>query len=619
MALILLSGVVSSCKKEKNKSSDIPLPDNYEENTPLPTSDQLDVVFSGKAAVLGSNTSGYNGPVVNRMKNSFAAISADAKAFVFTTGYAMDFTDDEIKDMLLAYDSKASFVFISPTFPNMTAFRDQVSAAADDLVESGADFDETSAQEFCSMMEKTKSIIDGGVYNRVEAVAFHSSSVYVVRNLEDMADISDVSASGYFSDGKTTTEKNCVSADYVTTEYDYGRSTDLLVEWMSNDDDSGLNDEASAAIDKYMTGHRTVIQHKVGPSRALDRTLNYELVYTVYSAYDFDNDVDYYFIRLEPNFHCTALGCRNGKDTWVSAKKVVVFDDGSTSGEFWSSHTDLWYGPYMSLFDYTAKIVDASMRPVSGVTLLNATPHTDVSGSQGYSTGFSVSLSGNFGFNTAGPMGGVAGGVSFSESHSHSENSLRVGHSEVDNVPGWKIQGVVPQCHLAFLHYDHDEVATFQKNDWQTEFTWTVTVPNPKKGSDYYISASECTEITELNYDIYDYELRVHPTQSSTVLLKEPNRSREKYVMYCSDNALQSLVKDQFPNTWQNEFTYYALNDDYSLQGARLMFDKVKTAVRGYASVLKSKGYDGTYTFTLSKIDGTKLSNFTLSNGEVTD
>ena len=615
LALVMAGGVLASCNKE-NSDPEIQLPEDYEENTELPTTDQLDRIYSGKAVVLGGSTSGFNAPVVNRMKNAFAAISADAKAFVFTTGYEMEFTDDELKAMLLAYDNDASFVCISPVFPDMTAFSSQVSAVSTALIESGSDFDIATGQEFCSMLEQAKAISEGKVYDATEAVAFRASSVYAVRDLEDMAEESGSNASGYYSDDETTAEQDCVTVDYEPTDYDYGKSADLLVEWMESDEDFGQNDGATAAIDKYMSGHRTVVQHKVGPSRALNRTLTYEMVYTVYSAYDFDNDVDYYFIRLEPNFHCSALGCKNGNNEWVSANKVVVFDDGKTSGNFWSSRTDLWYGPYLSKFDYTAKIVDENMQPVS-VTLLDATPHTDVSGSVGYSTGFSKSLSGNLGFNSNGLTGGISGGLSFSESHSHSESSLKVYHSDKDCTPNWRIEGIVPQCHMGWMSYYHDEVATFQKSDWQTEFTWVVSVADPQPGQPYYVLASDLAEITELNYNIYDYELRVHPTQSAKILLDEPNRSNEKYIMYCSDETVQNLIKDQFSQTWQNEFTYYALNKEQSDLGAKSMFEKAKAAVKGYASVLKGKGYTGTYTFTLSKIDGTQMSSFTLENGEV--
>ena len=610
----LASGILDSCQKDKD--NEIPLPEEYEENTQLPSSDQLTKTFSGKTVVLGSDLSGFNASVVNRMNNVSDAVSSNVKAVVFTTSSTFNFDEDETCALLKAYAQGASFIFINPVFPDLAAYKTKLNSAVETILAENLDFDMIAAEKFYDKLCEMKELYSDKPYGSMEAVAFRYNSTYVVPSLEDQADLSDVSASGYYNNDEKSEEKTCAAEGYEPTAYDYGQAADKLVEWMQDEDDPGFNSSETESIEKYMSGARTVIQHQVGPSRALGRTLSYEMVYTVYSAYDFDKNTDYYFIRLEPKFYCSALGCKNGDDEWVSANKKVVFDDGSTSGEFWSSRTDLWYGPYMSKFDYTAKIVDGNGNEISGVTLLQATPHTDVSGTSGYSTGISYSLSGNLGFNSNGPTGGIASGLSFSESHSHSENSLRVYHSEKNNNPNWRIEGIVPKCHIGW-HYYHDEVATFQKSDWQTEFTWIVSVPNPQPGKAYYVSATDYTEITELNYNYHDLELRVHPTQSAKVQLKEPNRSNEKYIMYCSDEKVQNVIKDQFGDTWQNEFTYYALNKEQSDLGAKSMFEKAKIAVRGYGSVMKTKGYTGTYTFTLSKVDGTQMASFTLENGEV--
>ena len=623
LALSLASGVFSSCKKDNQTTGESEAV--IEQNEALPTADQLSVKSSAKAVVLGSDRSEFNASIINRFSNKVDAICSDASAFVFTSGYAMNFTQNDVTAMLEAYVDGASFIFLDPSFGDMAQLKTMISSAISSLLASDADFDTDAASHFYEMMDRVREMSALKHYNNAESIAFRGTDIYVVCSLEDMADNSSSNTFGFHSAGDDAGEDKCADNAYEPSEYDHGRSADLLVGWMqSGESDSSksllastLGSEESAAIDKYMTGYRVTVQHSVGPSRALGRTLLYEMVYTVYSAYDFDKNTDYYFVRLEPNFHCSALGCRNGDRNWVSANKVVVFDDGSTSGEFWSSKTDLWYGPYMSKFDYTPVLSHENGNPVSGATLLAASPKTDVSGTSGYSTGFSYSLSGNVGFNGEGVSGGITGGVSFSESHSHSENSLKVYHSENGSVPNWRIEGIVPQCHIGFFSYYHDEVATFQKNDWQTEFTWIVSVPNPHTDKPYYVIASDITEITELNYNIYDLELRVHPTSAAMIRLCEPNRSKENFTMICSDASLQDRVEKQLKQTWQNEFTYYALNTDAAIDGAKTMFEKVKVAVKGYAGTLKKYGFTDSYTFKLSRNDGTVLSTFTLDNGEV--
>ncbi len=609
-----------SCKKNETPDEKI----YVEENQPQPTADLLEVTSGAKAVVLGADRSQYNASVVNRLKNTTGTICADAKIVVFTTGYAMNFSQGEVQALLEAYLGGAAFTFLNPVFPDMEDFKAKASAAIDCLVSGGGDLDVNAAQEFCRKMEEVKDLYDNNRLGATEAIAFRGNEMYVVCGLEEMADISDYNTSGFFSSGNgTLQEKDCTETDYVPTDYDHGKSADLLLDWMQEEGGDLLSgsgaalSDANQSIDKYITGQRISLQRTVGPSRALDRTLAYELVYTIYSAYDFDNGVDYYFIRLEPNFHCDGLGCRNGDRNWVNAHKVVRFDDGTTSGDSSSERTDMWYGPYMTKFDYEAEVLDEHGRAADGLTLLATSPHTDVSGTSGYTTGITGSLSGNLGFSSNGPSGGATAGIAFSESHSHSENSLKVYHKMENGIPNWRVEGIYPQCHIGFLSYYHDEVATFQKRDWQTEFTWTVSIPNPGKNHMFFLWAKDITEISELNYHIYDYELRVHPLQGSFFRLREPNHSNASYIMFCSDDNLQGVVKEQFSQIWQNQFTYYARNDQESAEGAKDMFDKVKVAVKGYAQTLKSKGFDGTYTFYLSRTGGGNLASFTLENGQI--
>lgn len=590
MAVCGVTLMASSCKKEKVDvlSNDL---DAAEVNQPVPADDQLDVTYTGKACVFGASRTGFNASVVNRMKNAVTEPEADVKAFVFTSGYLMNLTEDQAEILVSAYLDNASFVLVNPSFPADGSLGESLDKAIGNLIRKGADV--TGADELGELFTTAEQILDANS-DPVEAVAFRGHSTYVVRDLEQMAD------------------ESAETDGYEPTAYDYGKAADLLMKWIASGDDL-LGSDAGETIEKYMTGYRSTVQRSVGPSRALGRTLPYELVYTVYSAYDFDKDVDYYFVSLKPNFHCDQLRCQSGDETWVRANKVVVFDNGLTSGDSGSWYEDLWYGPYMSKFDYTCKVSSEDGSTFYDVTLLDATPKTDVSGTVGYSTGIAWSLSGNLGFNMSGPMGGLAGGVSFSETHSHTENALRVYHKEENNVPNWRIEGIVPQYHTGWFHSYHDEVATFQKADWQTEFTWIFSIEHPQKDKPYYLYATDLTEISELNYNRYDLELRVHPTRTSIIKLEEPNRGVDTFIMSCSNGALQDEIARQFSQTWKNEFTYYAKDASSVDEGALEMFEKVKVAVNGYIPQLAAKGYSGTYTFYLNRSTGPALGNFTVT------
>lgn len=167
----------------------------------------------------------------------------------------------------------------------------------------------------------------------------------------------------------------------------------------------------------------------------------------------------------------------------------------------------------------------------------------------------------------------------------------------------------------------HDLVGTFQRTDWQTEFTWIVSIKNPsaQTSEPFLIKATDRTEITDLNSNLYDYELRVHPTQTNYIKLPVPNRFRNNFIVTCSDNNLQNVLKDQFSETWLNEFTYYGKSNDEVEKGAVYTFNTIKTAVKGYLSEIVSKGYTGTYTFRLKTVDGRELSTFQIDNGEIVE
>ena len=632
MGLMLSAVALTSCH-DSDKDGDYGIDLNVDEIdfVPQPIADQFTTKYGKKAVVLGTDNTEFNASVVGRMTSVSDIISDDAQAFVFTKGYDMDFTVDEMAKMMKAYMNDACFIFVEPNLENLAKIEETAQKAAKQLVQEGVDV--RQSYDFMERLDALKKLNIQDLYDDTEVLAFRKHDTYVIRDLEDMANVSGANTTCLLgsSDGKTG-EKQCEQNDYEPTDYDRGESSDMLVDWMNEDYDgeaeciskfTKATSSAESTIESYMQGDRYVIQEQVGPSRALDKILTYELVYIVYSAYNFDTDTDYYFIRLRPNFNCSDLGCPTGAKSWIKVDKVVRFDDGSTSGEFFSSRENLWYGTYMSAFNFTGDIVCSDWSAAQNVTLLDASPKTDVSGSNGYSTGFSFSVSGNLGFNMSGPTGGASGGVSFSESTSHSIPDLQVRHSESGSTTKWMISGIVPQVHNNFWtgSRTHDLVGTFQRTDWQTEFTWIVSIKNPRSQTSepFYLKATDLTEITDLNCNRFDYELKVHPTQTHYVKLPIPNRFRQSFIISCSDNGLQNVLKDQFSQTWRNEFTFYGKTDEEVEKGATNIFNTVKTAVNGYLDELVSKGYIGTYTFRLKTVDGKELSKFTLDNGKIVE
>lgn len=605
--------------------------DKVLELDPYPTSDQYEIKYKGKTVALGTGKEYFNACVLGRLTSSSDVFSDDAKAYVFTKDYNMDFTVDQMATMIKAFLNDATFILLEPKFNDLTKIETTAYEATKKLIEEGVDV--KGVGNFLERIKELKTLELKNVYNATEIIAFRKYDTYVINDLKELTTLSGLNTTGLLEneDGQTT-EKKCAQDDYEPTDYDRGVSTDIFIDWLAENSESAAkgirpnsraNSSEASTIDKYMQGERFVIQQQVGPSRAMGKTLNYEMVYIIYSAYNFDNDTDYYFIRLRPNFKCSAFNCPTDAGTWIHANKVVTFDDGHTSGSFWSKYDDRWYGTYMSAFDFTGDIIRADKSAAQNVTLLDATPKTDVSGSTGYTTGLSYSISGDLGFNAQGPTGGVHGGMTFSESTTQTLPDLKVRHSENGPSTFWGVTGVVPTTHHNIWtgKTTHDLVGTFQRTDWQTEFTWIVSIKNPsaQTSEPFLIKATDRTEITDLNSNGYDYELRVHPTQTNYIKLPIPNRFRNNFIVTCSDNNLQNVLKDQFSKTWLNEFTYYGKSNDEVDKGAVFTFNNIKTAVKGYLEEIVSKGYTGTYTFRLKTTDGKELATFKIENGKMVE
>ena len=628
MGMMLSAMGITSCgpNDDINNSSEY-IYDNVLELDPNPTSDQYGMKYDGKTVVLGTGNTYFNSSVLGRLTSTSDAFSGDAKVYVFTKDYNMDFTVDQMAAMIKAYLNNANFILIEPTFSDLTKLETTATEATKKLVAEGVDV--TGVGGFFGKIDELKKLDLQNVYKETEVIAFRQNDIYVIPDLKELATLSSSNATGLFgNENGTTEEKKCVQDDYEPTDYDRGVATDNLVNWLVKGKDfpsidTGENSGEASTIDKYMQGERFVIQQQVGPSRAMGKTLNYEMVYIIYSAYNFDTDTDYYFIRLRPNFKCSAFNCPTDAGTWIHANKIVTFDDGHTSGSFWSKYDDRWYGTYMSAFDFTGDIVRADKSAAQNVTLLDASPKTDVSGSTGYTTGLSYSISGDLGFNMNGPTGGVHGGMTFSESTTQTLPDLKVRHSENGPSTFWGITGVVPTTHHNAWtgKATHDLVGTFQRTDWQTEFTWIVSIKNPsaQTSEPFLIKATDRTEITDLNSNGYDYELRVHPTQTNYIKLPIPNRFRNNFIVTCSDNNLQNVLKDQFSKTWLNEFTYYGKSNDEVDKGAVFTFNTIKTAVKGYLNEIVAKGFTGTYTFRLKTVDGKELATFKIDNGKLVE
>lgn len=607
LALVGTGALLSSCHDDDRFTAGITCDDTEAvENVQRPTNDQLGTKYSKTAIVFGGDRTDFNASVVNRMDNQTNEVNAGVQAFVFTKGCNVSLSESEALSMVRAFRNDANFVFVHPESFSAEAVATSLEEAAATLEEQ--DFDTEGIDQFIGRIRNLRTRTDA------EAVALRREAVYVIPKLEAQADSTARNTTAYATDGDgNVLQLECPFVDYQPTAYDYGQAADKLVDWMKNEKTDDGSNTGSGNINDLIASDPVTFNFVLGPSRALDKTMHYSMTYQIYPIHDFDHNRDYYFVRLGTNLHASELDCiKDQPSVWVRANKVVTFDDGATSGKIFSARSNLWYGPYVSKMDIAAMVEQTDRQ--EKISVEQAMPQTDVSGTSGITSGFSYSLTGNLGLNAQGPKkegdswttsgdGGLVGSVVISESKTHSESDLMVYHSDYGgNYTAWNFYGITPVFVNKFWtgKHEHTEVANWQVNDWQNELTWVFIVDNPKEEHEYKLKVEQIVEMKELNHSGYNLELAVRSKQTSTVTMPMPNRFCDNFTMSCSDNTLQEILNARLSN-WKSELVYYGHTRDEVLQGAKNFFkNDVKKAIIGL-ELSEFKG-SGTYTFRLRKL-----------------
>lgn len=638
--LLFVAGlnVATSCSDSDTPQKPLPVTDISTPYTPLPTDDNVTETYSDKTVVLGDVADDNFGVCLNkRLANVATNVVADAKTFVFGKNSAEKLSVDDVEALIKAYTNNANFVIINPQTRNDQQLFANINQAIERLEEQGVNTDE--AYSFITQLKGLQIDNLPSINNRTESVAFRKKAVYVVRNLDEMADSADASVQlSQITDDGTLTTIAYPSIATEPTERELGISAEMLVRWLksNNSDESELKAYKPAAtrgsvqetLEDLMNAQKVTIQYTVGPTNIFGRTMFTETHCFIYAVHKFDTNEDYYFVRLNPHFHASNLGCNHDTETdWKTIDRDVV----SVKGTMLKKGEALYYGPYLK-----QTIISASLQSEGNddeISLYDARPTTGLEGSHSYTSGWNASVSGNLGFNMAGPIGGIAGTIGTSESYTHAENDLKIKQTDYKDMFGyttqWTLAGIDPEFKCSFWmgRPQHEKIANFQVSDWSSDLTWIYVVKNPKVGHSYKMVIANTPQIAEMYCDYHNYllfakarygEFRIMPSIINQILLNQPNRVKDDYVMLCSNEALLNNVRKQIGDDWKNDFTYYAPTESEVDEGAVRMFNRVKTVIAGLSDVLYQQGYTDTYYFNLRKKgSATNIASFTIKDGKV--
>ena len=655
MALLGLCSILSSCHdNETNGNSSYEI--TASEIEELPTTDQLDVTFDGKAMVFGSDRTDFNGCLVNRMNNLTNETSSDAKAFIFTKGYSAGLTVQEAKTMLEAYENNATFVLVDPVKTDRSALVDTLQVAITEAADEGKST--TFSQRMLQMFSQYASS-DQKIDGKAEAVAINRNGIYVVRNLEETANNqSKNSTLKQQTESGDTITLALAKQEYEPNGYDHGKSADMLVTWMTRCANAGksLFSTGATTADGQLTAQMVTLQQFVGPTRALDRKILVEHNFEIYSLHSSKTDEDYYLVHLNSAFYNSQLGCteqdKSGHDhtsyNWTKTNKVVTLEDGtvldpSAFDLFDHGESACWYGPYFRGANCTLTIETDSDAEKENVKFQDALPTDALNSGATLTSGLNCIMT-DIDF----PDNSFWGGkndetVTFNQSFSHQYDGLNCiteGHSGSEKT--WNIVGQLArrifiyrlkgsQKEVVITDIAHSIADYFQHNDFNEDFSIIFVVKNPKDNQSFNLHFTNSVFLDEL----YAATLYANPgiqidavtwlSEENTIPLTMPTRA-VKHVIKCSDptflstyeKAIKDYLKESKGSTWMGDYPKMSIygsskNEvDYNARHSLYEFSRLVYVVANRYNI------KGTMTFELrSESSNTLIGSFKLSDGIV--
>ncbi len=654
---MLAMGTFFSCSDEVTQKAGTGADSLVSEITPLPTTDQLDEKFEKKAMVFGDDRSGFNANVVNRLTDVTTELSSNVKAFVFTKGYTGSPTVDQVMTMFNAYRKNATFVLIDLERTDRTALIDTIEKAID--VASAKGQDVTLSTQMLARFTQFSSKGNNAVTGHCEAVAVNRNGTYIVPILEEMSKKqSDNAAIQQVTESGDTIRMQLAEQDYTPTGYDYGKSADMLVQWMTRCADAGSDLFATGANsdDTQLNAQMLTLQQTLGPTRALDRKMLYELNFEIYSFYKGDTDEDYYLVHCAPTFHASQLGCNQEKAGltgtsyyWTYTDKAVTLANGTQLKPSSDRSTGCWYGPYMKAAQYTFKI-ESDGKAVSNATPLDPLPKGDVSGKATLTSGLKTTLTSVSLLDNSFWGGNDGRTVEMSQSFSHKNEGLFcMPNGGSSNWLEWFFVGTAPnrlyvpstvnplpapkRTARSQKTYDlhtigHTVVSPFQYNDFSEDMTFTFVVKNPDHSRAYNLRFTDMVVAGELyaeKINDQDVEALTWISNDQSIPLYQPIRKAD-YEIECSDptfltnmeQPIKDRLKEAFMVDWNGSypgFSVYGANTEASLEKAKDTFANFSMLIYVVAGRYKIKD---TYTFTLhAKGSKEKILSFQLVDGAI--
>lgn len=244
----LLLALPSSCSDDNEVSDANP---DAKEFVADPTADQIQATYSGLTAVIGSDLDDMGLAIVNRLTRTTAQLTDDVQAVVLTPGTLKSgISALQAASMMKIYQNGGTIIMVEPQKKNWQNLLSVLHRGQQQLEQEGYDTDDIDdGLQLMAMQQSQSEADDHGLLNESDAVALRLNETYVINELEQQADrsIENTDAVTGGEDGKADT-MDVVNEDeylnYEVSDYRYGKSADLLINWMNQADESARSLQA---------------------------------------------------------------------------------------------------------------------------------------------------------------------------------------------------------------------------------------------------------------------------------------------------------------------------------------------------------------------------------------
>lgn len=378
ISLFIAMPLVCSCSDSSKSLDDI---DDKPTGEVLPTTDQLTVKLDLPTAVIGTDFKEAGLSLVNRLTNKVSIDQSLVQVVILDNSKASTISGEEFDKVKTVYDNDGIIVICEPL--NATIERLINLGVGDSFLTYTSDEDDADA---------------------------HSDDIYAFNKDGDELHLNDIygTSSGVTqkeepdpeSGDSTLTQSEVTLKHDEQTPYTYGLIADDVATWITEQSlpDASEGTDLTSLIESqkktfiYSAGFNTN-EHGKG------RSAHYQITYSIYAVYSFNEDKDYYFLHEEI----------------IGTNKPMMLP--GHWFEWKTSGTDFdCYGFYLKEIECEHNLYKPDGRMMyDGVSLHDPTPTTS-EGSTTTTSGYSVNFSGNIGFNPAGASSSGSLGGSISES-----------------------------------------------------------------------------------------------------------------------------------------------------------------------------------------------------------